>query len=703
MRALHKIGVACGGDLPGAIKFALTNSKSSKVCQSLCLNAPDRLQEELLEAYREACPRKSLSYLPIEHAVMLQSDLCLSDNKWDLMRKWFPDLIQPSTHIVDHCARNDPVIVPIFGTNGNVVAHRVKNVIEDLIVPEIEHLLDNDFEVPDQIPFKCGGDSMGMESKNGQTMFVEQFMLTLLIDGRDCNNYMLSNPIAVALGHKEDYKTLKIMNRDIDPSLPRGDFSRVVRGRRFTFLDYRMGDRAFFSFELGHLGQGARCPCMFCLRRFGAYGLCANNPGSAAERVLRTNEHYDTMAKLAKPVSEFQEYIGTMRGPEPADYGVESITLKQKCGLFGGENLSQTQAQFHCLLQDPSLKAMLEAQPKIFRFANVSIKDGIDHILQLTCSIFNYRLTKTPVERYISDILHWILNIHLGLLKFTDEAAAQLNLNLNLQRHILVGDPDMTGYDGRQAQKLMEQFEFWTKNLSTHPDYPHIMELLGYWRKLMKTLLMVDFGDEPETVICEFEALCTKIKEFTEEHFERTNLAVKGGKYVFMCSCLPKSMLPVYKPGFTHACTPGNEKTKDKEKVLSVKLCTGRVPLRRVHGHYEHDTLDHMAQRMRDHGPPLKHSSWLIEAANKRWKEILTQQVAWSGMHKLHLDSEAHPGRQALKRFVRMVHPSRRHLSQRETRLRDYYECGACEQTKEPGHLRRNPACKQYFDNKKNR
>ena len=72
-------------------------------------------------------------------------------------------------------------------------------------------------------------------------------------------------------------------------------------------------------------------------------------------------------------------------------------------------------------------------------------------------------------------------------------------------------------------------------------------------------------------------------------------------------------------------------------------------------------------------------------------------------MHKLHLDSEAHPGRQALKRFVCMVHPSRRHLSKRETRLRDYYECGACEQTKEPGHLRRNPACKQYFDNKKNR
>ena len=363
--------------------------------------------------------------------------------------------------------------------------------------------------------------------------------------------------------------------------------------------------------------------------------------------------------------------------------------------------MSQTQAQFHCVLQEPSLKAMLEAQPKPFKFATNSIKEGIDHILQLTCSVFNYRLTETPLERYMSDILHWILNIHLGLLKFTDEAAAQLNMTqaLNLHRHALVGDPDVTGYDGRQARKLMEQFESWTQNLSTHPDYPQIMELLGDWRKVMKILLMVDFGPEPETVICEFETLCTKIKQLTEEHFERTNLTLKGGKQVYRCSCLPQNMLPVYKPGFTHACTLGNA----KEGVPSENICTGRVPLRRVHGHYEHDTLDHMAQRMRDHGPPLKYSSWLIEAANKRWKEILKQQVAWSGMHKLHLDSEAHPGRQALKRFVRMVHPSRRHLSKRETRLRDFYTCGACDQTKEPGHLGRNPACKLFFENRKDR
>ena len=69
--------------------------------------------------------------MPIEHATMLQSDLCLSDNKWDLLRKWFPDIMPPSKHIVDLCKNTDPVIVPIFDARGLLVAHRVNNIIDD--------------------------------------------------------------------------------------------------------------------------------------------------------------------------------------------------------------------------------------------------------------------------------------------------------------------------------------------------------------------------------------------------------------------------------------------------------------------------------------------------------------------------------------------------------------------------------------------
>ena len=120
-----------------------------------------------------------------------------------------------------------------------------------------------------------------------------------------------------------------------------------------------MGDRAFYSYQTAHIGQGAMCGCLYCLRRFGTYGLCVNGPGTEAQRELRTNQHYDKFGKLAKPFSEFASHIGALRGPEPSERGVESISLEQKGRIIGGVNVYQTQVQFHCLLQEPSIKALL--------------------------------------------------------------------------------------------------------------------------------------------------------------------------------------------------------------------------------------------------------------------------------------------------------------------------------------------------------
>ena len=60
----------------------------------------------------------------------------------------------------------------------------------------------------------------------------------MLIPGREYINCMLSNPIAVAIDQSESYKTLKVMNQHVDPTLPIGDFSVLIRGRRFTLLSY---------------------------------------------------------------------------------------------------------------------------------------------------------------------------------------------------------------------------------------------------------------------------------------------------------------------------------------------------------------------------------------------------------------------------------------------------------------------------------
>ena len=163
-------------------------------------------------------------------------------------------------------------------------------------------------------------------------------------------------------------------------------------------------------------------------------------------------------------------------------------------------------------------------------------------------------------------------------------------------------------------------------------------------------------------------------------------------------------------------CSCGNSKGKDHafipienpkkgeppniNRQLPFKISTGRPLLRRVHGYYEHHTLHHLLAQMRAYGPPIRFSSWVIEAANKVWKAIFATQVNWGWRNKLHIDSEYHPGRQALKRFLRIVYPGRRHLSMKDVRMRNPYRCGCCDLIKEDGHLGRNPDCRDYFRNR---
>ena len=486
----------------------------------------------------------------------------------------------------------------------------------------------------------------------------------------------------------------------MDKRLPRRDFSLVVKGRKFTFLDFRMADRAAMSYETGHQGQSANSPCLYCWLKFGQKGPCVRDHTAEVTdaKVLKTSLHFDAMAKLVSPIYDFEQGRKATFGPEPEVQGTGSVNLDHKGGAEGNSALSETQRQFHLLLQDPALKDALKGRP--YNYATRQIKAGIAHIRQSLCSIYNLRLTKTPIQRHIVDILHWIIRVVCGLVEFCDEASRQIGLeNLELLRNTLVGESAVTGYDGRQSRKLLEEYFVWTKNLKTHPDYEHIHELIGYWKRCMEIVLMEDFGDDPEVVICEFESVVEKIKAVTDMHFEgKPWITNKKGEFVrYGCSCGPQNVffnmqnISSQFAGVAHAVDP----------ATNIKSCTQRKLLKRVHGNYEHDTLYHLADQMRAFGPPIKYSSWVIEAANKVWKSIFKTQVSWVMKHKLHLDSDQHPAKQALRRFLRLVHPSRRHLSMRETRLRNFYKCGACQLVKEPGHTHRNPACAEYFNNKK--
>ena len=115
-----------------------------------------------------------------------------------------------------------------------------------------------------------------------------------------------------ALDEKENYILLEIMNKAVDPQLPRGE--RWIMGHKFFFEDLRMGDRSYLSFENGHSGVHAVFACLFCFLRFGLHGLCCKAPElEGPEARLRDNEHYGRMALIAHRFHEFEARC--TRGP----------------------------------------------------------------------------------------------------------------------------------------------------------------------------------------------------------------------------------------------------------------------------------------------------------------------------------------------------------------------------------------------------
>jgi hypothetical protein len=61
---------------------------------------------------------------PVAEAMMLQVDLSLFDNKYDLLSKWLPSL-PPSKHVVERCLETDPEVVPILGGGQEFLAYGI--------------------------------------------------------------------------------------------------------------------------------------------------------------------------------------------------------------------------------------------------------------------------------------------------------------------------------------------------------------------------------------------------------------------------------------------------------------------------------------------------------------------------------------------------------------------------------------------------
>jgi hypothetical protein len=86
-------------------------------------------------------------------------------------------------------------------------------------------------------------------------------------------------------------------------------------------------------------------------------------------------------------------------------------------------------------------------------------------------------------------------------------------------------------------------------------------------------------------------------------------------------------------------------------------------------GYYEHNTLKHLSEFIREHGSLIRYNAWVLESLNKWWKEILHN-------HTSHRTIET--GSEALRRMLEATHPDVAAGSMRDVRVREMYHCSKC-------------------------
>ena len=122
------------------------------------------------------------------------------------------------------------------------------------------------------------------------------------------------------------------------------------------------------------------------------------------------------------------------------------------------------------------MQAFLLEKGDTYRYATNSMSSGIAHLKQQFGSVYAEPTCSTPLNRYIIDVLHWLINITKHLQAFCEEAARQLGRDTALafekKRLAMVGESGVQGVDGKQAKKLMKDYIKFLAPLHARPDFP---------------------------------------------------------------------------------------------------------------------------------------------------------------------------------------------------------------------------------------
>jgi hypothetical protein len=266
------------------------------------------------------------------------------------------------------------------------------------------------------------------------------------------------------------------------------------------------------------------------------------------------------------------------------------------------------------------------------------------------------------------DVLHWFINVlgrEIGDPKtFVHSLAKQLGGNtvqqLNAAILKIAGGPrPVTGYDGTVSIRLMRRYKEWIHVLDRHPKYAAILALYKCLAGIGDILLERFEHDDP--LINEFEVLSNELASIVFDNF--------SGKPNLGCPC----------------------HNLDKQgRRMNVRVdCTyiERYPVVKFpFGICQHNTLRHMVPLMRKHGELIKFFSWVIEAANKHWKRILSEHTSRGGGRANAAFERKHIAAQALQWYLRMVDSEMVELSKRDKRERGVQTCSRCKRERTLGH-----------------
>jgi len=247
-----------GKDVLSFIEYACRSATTDLKTESMQVgvSTPKIFKERVADIMADVLPKTQVHECTVPKALAIKADCFMSDGSYVMMRAHHPKFYPPLARLKEEARRTEPRLAPLLDENEQVLGYYCTNIWADLIVPEINEYIKyckrKRIPLPTTIRYKAGGDGHTITRFNKEAMPHEQMCLSLLLPGRKHNSVRNVIPLANSLDEKESYNLLEIMNKAVDPQLPRGE--RWIMGHKFFFEDFRMGDRSYLSFENGHSG-----------------------------------------------------------------------------------------------------------------------------------------------------------------------------------------------------------------------------------------------------------------------------------------------------------------------------------------------------------------------------------------------------------------------------------------------------------------